>query len=101
FDAPREPAIEAATSDADVHLSPGAMVGAGRYRLLVFHGGPPNLQFWQALDTALDRQVALTFVDPDNTLPDETLREILTRTRKLSSIDMPGVARVLDVVNTG
>nr|WP_228769018.1 murein biosynthesis integral membrane protein MurJ [Mycolicibacterium malmesburyense]CRL79269.1 integral membrane protein MviN [Mycolicibacterium malmesburyense] len=101
FDAPREPAIEAATSDADVHLIPGAMVGAGRYRLLVFHGGPPNLQFWQALDTALDRQVALTFVDPDNTLPDETLREILTRTRKLSSIDMPGVARVLDVVNTG
>ncbi|WP_082682876.1 murein biosynthesis integral membrane protein MurJ [Mycobacterium sp. GA-1285] len=101
FDPPREPAIEAATSDEDVHLIPGAMVGGGRYRLLVFHGGPPTLQFWQALDTALDRQVALTFVDPDNTLSDETLREILTRTRKLSSIDMPGIARVLDVVNTG
>ncbi|WP_197500645.1 murein biosynthesis integral membrane protein MurJ, partial [Mycobacterium sp. 852002-51961_SCH5331710] len=101
FDAPREPAIEAATSDEDVHLIPGAMVGGGRYRLLVFHGGPPTLQFWQALDTALDRQVALTFVDPDNTLSDETLRDILTRTRKLSSLDMPGVARVLDVVNTG
>ncbi|KUH67407.1 murein biosynthesis protein MurJ, partial [Mycolicibacterium novocastrense] len=101
FDPPREPAIEAATSDEDIHLIPGAMVGGGRYRLLVFHGGPPTLQFWQALDTALDRQVALTFVDPDNTLSDETLREILTRTRKLSSIDMPGIARVLDVVNTG
>ena len=57
FDIPREPPIEAATSDEDVHLIPGATIGGGRYRLLVFHGGPPNLQFWQALDTALDRQV--------------------------------------------
>ncbi|WP_422749964.1 murein biosynthesis integral membrane protein MurJ [Mycobacterium sp. WMMD1722] len=101
FDAPREPAIEAATADEDVHLIPGATIGAGRYRLLVFHGGPPHLQFWQALDTALDRQVALTFVDPDNELPDQQLQEILSRTLKLSRIDMPGVARVLDVANTG
>jgi len=101
FDVPREPAIEAATSDEDVHLIPGAVIGGGRYRLLVFHGGPPTLQFWQALDTALDRQVALTFVDPDNTLPDAKLREILARTLKLSRLDMPGVARVLDVANTG
>lgn len=101
FDAPREPPIEAATSDEDVHLIPGATIGGGRYRLLVFHGGPPNLQFWQALDTALDRQVALTFVDPDNELPDARLQEILARTLKLSRIDMPGVARVLDVANTG
>lgn len=101
FDAPREPAIEAATSDEDVHLIPGATIANGRYRLLVFHGGPPNLQFWQAVDTALDRQVALTFVDPDATLPDDQLQEILGRTLKLSRIDMPGVARVLDVANTG
>ncbi|OBB58604.1 murein biosynthesis integral membrane protein MurJ [Mycobacterium sp. 852013-51886_SCH5428379] len=101
FAPPSEPPIEAATSDEDVHLIPGATIGGGRYRLLVFHGGPPNLQFWQALDTALDRQVALTFVDPDNELPDEKLQEILSRTLKLSRIDMPGVARVLDVANTG
>jgi putative peptidoglycan lipid II flippase len=101
FDAPREPPIEAATSDEDVHLIPGATIAGGRYRLLVFHGGPPNLQFWQALDTALDRQVALTFVDPDATLPDEEVRDILSRTLQLSRIDMPGVARVLDVINTG
>ncbi|MDA4103488.1 murein biosynthesis integral membrane protein MurJ [Mycolicibacterium monacense] len=101
FDAPREPAIEAATSDEDVHLIPGATISGGRYRLLVFHGGPPNLQFWQALDTALDRQVALTFVDPDATLPDERVQDILARTLKLSRLDMPGVARVLDVANTG
>jgi putative peptidoglycan lipid II flippase len=101
FAPPREPPIESATSDEDVHLIPGATIGGGRYRLLVFHGGPPNLQFWQALDTALDRQVALTFVDPDATLPDEQVREILSRTLKLSRLDMPGVARVLDVASTG
>ncbi|BBY18603.1 murein biosynthesis integral membrane protein MurJ [Mycolicibacterium litorale] len=101
FDAPREPPVEAATSEEDIHLIPGAMIAGGRYRLLVFHGGPPNLQFWQALDTALDRQVALTFVDPDATLPDERVQEILSRTLKLSRLDMPGVARVLDVANTG
>jgi putative peptidoglycan lipid II flippase len=101
FDIPREPPIEAATSDEDVHLIPGATIAGGRYRLLVFHGGPPNLQFWQALDIALDRQVALTFVDPDAALPDEQVQEILSRTSKLSRLDMPGVARVLDVASTG
>ncbi|MCW2562667.1 MAG: integral rane protein MviN, partial [Mycobacterium sp.] len=101
FDVPHEPPIEAATSDEDVHLIPGASIGGGRYRLLVFHGGPPNLQFWQALDTALDRQVALTFVDPDATLLDEQVQAILSRTLKLSRLDMPGVARVLDVTSTG
>ncbi|MGZ8745935.1 MAG: murein biosynthesis integral membrane protein MurJ [Mycobacterium sp.] len=101
FDVPREPAIEAATSDEDVHLIPGAVIGGGRYRLLIFHGGPPTLQFWQALDTALDRQVALTFVDPDATLSDEQLQKVLAGTLKLSRLDMPGVARVLDVANTG
>ncbi|HKV18887.1 MAG TPA: murein biosynthesis integral membrane protein MurJ, partial [Mycobacterium sp.] len=101
FDIPREPALETATSDEDVHLIPGASIAGGRYRLLVFHGGPPNLQFWQALDTALDRQVALTFVDPDAALSDEELREILDRTQRLSRIESPGIARILDVVNTG
>jgi putative peptidoglycan lipid II flippase len=102
FDAPREPAIEAAASDADaLHLIPGTTIAGGRYRLLMFHGGPPPLQFWQALDTALDRPVALTFVDPDRTLPEDELQEILARTLKLSRIDLPGLARVLDVVRTG
>lgn len=101
FDPPREPALEAATADEDVHLIPGATIAGGRYRLLVFHGGPPHLQFWHALDTALDRQVALTFVDPDAVLPDSDLQEILTRTMRLSKVDTPGIARVLDVARTG
>lgn len=99
FEAPRGRPGDA-TGD-DVHLVPGARIAGGRYRLLVFHGGAPPLQFWQALDTALDRQVALTFVDPDGALPNEVLQEILSRTLRLSRIDKPGIARVLDVVHTG
>lgn len=88
-------------ADDDIQLIPGATIADGRYRLLVFHGGPPNLQFWQALDTALDRQVALTFVDPDGVMPPEQVQEILSRTLKLSRLDVPGVARVLDVAQSG
>lgn len=98
---PPKPAPDTSPAEDDVHLVPGAIVGDGRYRLLVCHGGPPPLQFWQALDIALDRQVALTFVDPDGTLSGEQVRGILDRTLKLSRIDMPGVARVLDVRATG
>jgi putative peptidoglycan lipid II flippase len=103
FDPPREPAMEptATADDDEAHLIPGASIAGGRYRLLVFHGGPPGLQFWQALDTALDRQVALTFVDPDRTMTDAQVEEILSRTLKLSRLERPGIARVLDVANTG
>ena len=97
FDAPREPS----PLQADLHLVPGASIARGRYRLLVFHGGAPHLQFWQALDTALDRQVSLTFVDPDGALSDDQVREILSRTMRLSRVDKLGIARVLDVVHTG
>ncbi len=101
FDAPRERGRASVPSAEDLHLVPGARIAAGRYRLLVFHGGAPPLQFWQALDTALDRQVALTFVDPDGALPEDVLQDILSRTLRLSRIDKPGIARVLDVVHTG
>ncbi|MBU3748865.1 MAG: murein biosynthesis integral membrane protein MurJ [Mycobacterium sp.] len=78
-------------------LGPGATVANGRYRLLVFHGGPAGLQFWQALDTALDRQVALAFIDPARTMSAEWIEQILTRTQQLSRVQQAGVARVLDV----
>lgn len=91
----------ASSPSSDAHLVPGASISGGRYRLLVFHGGPPGLQFWQALDTALDRQVALTFVDPDQRMPQAEVDAILQRTLALSRIDRPGLARVLDVTPTG
>jgi putative peptidoglycan lipid II flippase len=98
---PAEPPRGSQGPQDDGHLVAGARIAGGRYRLLVSHGGVPPLQFWQALDTALDRQVALTFVDPDGTLPEDTLQEILARTLRLSRIDKSGVARILDVVHTG
>ncbi|MGH3422979.1 MAG: hypothetical protein ACRDOD_25675, partial [Streptosporangiaceae bacterium] len=101
FDAPREAPVEPSSPAEDTRLGPGASIAGGRYRLLVFHGGTSHLQFWHALDTALDRQVALTFVDPDGGLSDNELQEILSRTLRLSRIDKPGIARVLDVVRTG
>ncbi|WP_418004109.1 murein biosynthesis integral membrane protein MurJ [Mycobacterium sp. PDNC021] len=82
-------------------LRAGAVVADGRYRLLVFHGGPPDLQFWHALDIALDRQVALTFVDHDGELPALMVQEILSRTSKLSHVEGPGLARILDVTRLG
>ncbi|HLR99938.1 MAG TPA: murein biosynthesis integral membrane protein MurJ [Mycolicibacillus parakoreensis] len=88
-------------SPDDSALVPGTSIAGGRYRLLVFHGGPPGLQFWQALDTALDRQVALTFVNPDRTLSDEAVDTVLSRTLRLTRIEHPGIARVLDVAHTG
>ncbi|MBO0866109.1 MAG: murein biosynthesis protein MurJ, partial [Mycobacterium sp.] len=98
FDAPRAAPSE---PPEDLHLVAGASIAGGRYRLLVFHGGAPYLQFWQALDTALDRQVALTFVDPNGFLSEDALQETLSRTLRLSRIDKPGIARILDVVRTG
>ena len=75
----------------DLRLIPGAFVGDGRYRLLLWHGGLEHLQFWQALDTTLHRQVALTLVDPDGRLPDEQIQAIVSRTLSLSRLDMPGI----------
>ncbi len=100
-DVPGKPApAEPSARTAGPHLVPGARIADGRYRLLVFHGGPPGLQFWQALDTALDRQVSLTFVDPEGQLPPDEVDAILSRTLTLSRIERPGVARVLDVTST-
>ena len=94
---PAAPPIAGRGSAWALPLGPGATVANGRYRLLVFHGGPAGLQFWQALDTALDRQVALTFIDPARTMPTEQIEQILSRTQQLSRVQRPGVARVLDV----
>ena len=99
FDVPHEVPLDAPPGD-EVHLIPGATIAGGRYRLLVFHGGPPHLQFWHAVDITHDRQVALTFVDPEGALPEHEVAEILSRTTKLGRIELPGIARVLDVAQT-
>ncbi|MGW6694352.1 murein biosynthesis integral membrane protein MurJ [Rhodococcus sp. NPDC054953] len=84
-------------------LIAGASVAGGRYRLLAPHGGARGLKFWQAHDTKLDREVALTFVDAEQRasadLSDtEGPQAVLSRTLRLGRINSPGLARVLDVV---
>ncbi|MFD6894202.1 murein biosynthesis integral membrane protein MurJ [Rhodococcus sp. NPDC060086] len=83
-------------------LIAGASVAGGRYRLLAPHGGARGLRFWQALDVKLDREVALTFVDADQSAADATgpdsPQAVLSRTLRLGRINSPGLARVLDVV---
>jgi putative peptidoglycan lipid II flippase len=77
----------------------GAVIADGRYRLLLSHGGSRGLQFWQALDIPLNRQVAVTIVDAHDG-PGDVVGDILTRTLRLSRFDMPGIARLLDVART-
>ncbi|WP_407646221.1 murein biosynthesis integral membrane protein MurJ [Gordonia iterans] len=89
-------------------LAPGAVVAGGRYRLLEACGGTRGLQFWKAQDSQLNREVGLTFVDPEQTAPPyrpedhdadpDGPQAILNRTRRLGQLHTAGVARVLDVV---
>jgi len=88
--------FEPASPAAAVRLVAGTTIADGRYRLLLTHGGPYGLQFWQALDIPLNRQVAVTIVDPAAG-PVDVVGEILMRTLRLSRFDMPGIARLLDV----
>ncbi|MBO0680018.1 protein kinase family protein [Mycolicibacterium sp. S2-37] len=79
---------------------PGGVV-ARRYRLLTCHGRRRVLEFWQAVDIATGRLVALTLVDPHHTLPVEFVNEILSLTVRLRGIDTVGVAPILEVLHTG
>ncbi len=84
-------------------LVPGASIGGGRYRLLSDHGETHGMQFWQAHDTRLERDVALTLVpmEPDARISAAEQTDILTRTLRLGRISSPGMTRVLDVVKSG
>src|SRR5215212_6064627 len=81
--------------------APGVSIGNGRYRLVTPHGGRPQLEFWRGFDIRSGHDVALTLVDPDGELPEEFVNEILARTVRLKGIDMPGIARVREVLHTG
>lgn len=97
------------TAPRGPELIPGAVVAGGRYRLIEHHGGIRGLQFWQARDINLDRDVALTFVDSEQRTPapergaaislrGEGPQSILSRTLRLGRVHSNGLARVLDVV---
>ncbi|MET9326110.1 murein biosynthesis integral membrane protein MurJ [Tsukamurella sp. NPDC003166] len=109
-----QPGVPAPVDEADdtprgPELIPGAVVAGGRYRLIEHYGGIRGLQFWQARDINLDRDVALTFVDSEQRAPapergaqislrGEGPQSILSRTLRLGRVHSNGLARVLDVV---
>ena len=98
---PAAPTSTSRPSPRGPKLIPGASVAGGRYRLLAPHGGTRGLQFWEALDVKLDREVALTFVDAEQRGDDNAQsgpQAVLSRTLRLGRINSPGLARVLDVV---
>ena len=83
-------------SSSPAHLSPADATVCSR-RTAETRG----LQFWEALDVKLDREVALTFVDADQRGDDDSQsgpQAVLSRTLRLGRINSPGLARVLDVV---
>jgi putative peptidoglycan lipid II flippase len=79
----------------------GDRIADGRFRLMVLHGNHAHLQFWQAFDFAARRVVALTLVDPGQTMTVERVNEILSLTVRQRGLDMPGIATVFEVFHTG
>lgn len=88
---------EARSPSGEDRLVAGSTLAGGRIRLLLFYGEAPHLQFWQAADTVTGQHLAVTVVDPENTLPAATIDAILSRTASLRGIDTPNVATVIDV----
>lgn len=86
-------------------LSPGHLIGDGRYRLLAQFGEHhrARAQFWRAWDGQLSRDVALTILIGDATDVRATgeAARALERVTHASTFTHPGVARVLDVFGLG
>jgi hypothetical protein len=89
----------------DEVLVPGAVVGDGRYRLLAQFGVDERVSahLWRARDGQLRRDVALTMLvgQPDDEAAVQAARRTLERAAHAARIGHPGMARVLDVLNTG
>jgi hypothetical protein len=86
-------------------LLPGALLGAGRYRLLAQagHDARADAELWRARDGQLKRDVALTVLLGDSADPAAAgrARRTLERAMHAASFAHPGVARVLDVLSPG
>ncbi|WP_137814628.1 hypothetical protein [Gandjariella thermophila] len=80
-------------------LLPGALVGAGRYRLLEALGTDPagRMGFWRARDGQLGREVALTVLAG----PPGPAQVTLERVTRAAGFVHPGTARILDVLAVG
>ncbi|SEL72459.1 putative peptidoglycan lipid II flippase [Rhodococcus maanshanensis] len=78
----------------------GSLLGGGRYRLLRRCGVTTGLEFWHAMDRALDREVALTIIDGGATQHGRSSgNEVFARTTALCQVHSPAVAHILDMVD--
>jgi hypothetical protein len=86
-------------------LSPGKVIGDGRYRLLARVGvdGRERAQLWRARDGRFKRDVGLTVLtgDPADARVRARARRTLDRATQMAGVAPTGVARVLDVDSVG
>lgn len=83
-------------------LTPGAVLGPGRYRLVdeVGRDDRCGARLWRGLDVVLERDVALTIfiADPGDTPAVADLRAVVQQALSTARLATAGAARVLDVL---
>ncbi|MDQ3887344.1 MAG: protein kinase family protein [Actinomycetota bacterium] len=93
---------KATRAAAAARLTPGAVLGPGRYRLVNEVGRDDRCaaQLWRGLDTVLERDVALTLfiAEPGNTVAVTEIRTAVQQALSTARLDTPGAARVLDIL---
>ncbi len=83
-------------------LTPGAVLGPGRYRLVdeVGRDDRCGARLWRGLDAVLEREVALTLfiADPGDTAAVRDIRAVVQQALSTARLATAGAARVLDVL---
>ena len=92
----------AARAAAAAWLTPGAVLGPGRYRLVEEVGRDErcSARLWRGLDAVLEREVALTLfiADPGDTAAIADIRAVVQQALSTARLETGGAARVLDVL---
>ena len=93
---------KAARAAAAAWLTPGVLLGPGRYRLVAEVGRDDrcDARLWRGLDTVLEREVALTLfiADPGDTAAIADIRAAVQQALSTARLEHAGAARVLDVL---
>ena len=93
---------KAARAAAAAWLTPGVVLGPGRYRLVDEVGCDDRCgaRLWRGLDVVLEREVALTLfiADPGDATAVTEIRAAVQQALSTARLDTAGTARVLDVL---
>ncbi|MBB2992854.1 putative peptidoglycan lipid II flippase [Mycolicibacterium iranicum] len=88
------------TAPAAAGIGAGARL-AGRFRLIAVQDVSGALQFWQGHDLASGRPVGVTLIPPGPATSVGAIRDILDRARRLSALEMSGLAPLVDTFTVG